>query len=205
MLALRARTEKVAWNASSAAWESPNTRLQTPKTKRSCRSTMAVKAVWSRLTTNRCNKELSDRSRGNTEVSTWAVRTSVAPAWSEAGGTIPLLTGRESAAESVGPAGAPWPPEGEFPSDGAMLRSPVSDTVRVLVPEPVRALSPSRRANSPGGAAWPAMFSALRPVSDAGWTGAMEGKGFVGAETGAVVESGNDLGAESALPASDDG
>jgi hypothetical protein len=33
----------------------------------------------------------------------------------------------------------------------------------------------------------------------------MEGKGFVGAETGAVVESGNDLGAESALPASDDG
>jgi len=26
----------------------------------------------------------------------------------------------------------------------------------------------------------------------------MEGKGFVGAETGAVVESGNDLGAESA-------
>jgi len=42
------------------------------------------------------------------------------------------------------------------------------------------------------------MFSALLPASDDGWTGAMEGKGFVGAETGAVVESGNDLGAESA-------
>jgi len=42
------------------------------------------------------------------------------------------------------------------------------------------------------------MFSALLPASDDGWTGAMEGKGFVGAETGAAVESGNDLGAESA-------
>jgi hypothetical protein len=63
---------------------------------------------------------------------------------------------------------------------------------------PILTLPPSRCATSPGGSAWSAMFSALLPASDDGWTGAMEGKGFVGVETGAVVESGNDLGAESA-------
>lgn len=63
---------------------------------------------------------------------------------------------------------------------------------------PILALPPSACATSRGGSAWSAMFSALLPASDDGWTGAMEDKGFVGAETGAVVESGNDLGAESA-------
>src|SRR5437867_1132616 len=42
--ALRTRTRKVAWKASSASWWRPRTRQQTPQTIRPCRCTRAARA-----------------------------------------------------------------------------------------------------------------------------------------------------------------
>ena len=59
LVRFRARTRKVAWNASSASWACPSDRRHTPHTSRACRRTRASNAASSRASANRRSNSAS--------------------------------------------------------------------------------------------------------------------------------------------------